>query len=184
MSKRCKQTSMEDKGKEAASECLVNGDVCAGGHCEGEIPNDTTPLTKTEQEQTLDKVVGDLKFGIFHVKMIVLTCGAYFAICCQMLLIIFLSSPIKEEWKLDDFVFPVLPCSAGILGMAGSFTFGKLSDKYGRQKPFLGAMTFVSIFGLAAAFSPKFWVLVAIRAFVAFGTSGIEAVNFVLLLGK
>ena len=142
------------------------------------------PLTLTTLEIDIDTVLTSLKLGRFQYIMLILTGGAYFAACTEVVVFVFLSKPIKEEWNLDDMVFPLLPFCCGIMRMTGSFTFGTLSDKFGRQLPFLCAMCFIAVFGLASAFSPWFWMLVVIRALVTFGTAGIETVNFVLLLGK
>ena len=154
---------------------------------EMELPPDeetTTPLTLSSAEVDIDAVLSALKLGRFQYKMLVLTGGAYLAACSELILFVFLSKPVKEEWNLDDMTFPLLPFCCGIMRMAGSFTFGTLSDKFGRQIPFLCAMLFIAIFGLASAFAPWFWLFVLIRTLVIFGTAGIEAVDFVLLLGE
>ena len=145
----------------------------------------TTPLTlSTTPEVDIDNILTALKLGRFQYLMLVLTGGAYFAACTEVVVFVFLSKPVKEEWNLDDMEFPLLPFCCGIMRMAGSFTFGSLSDKFGRQPPLLCALSLIAVFGLASAFSPWFWLLVLIRAFVTFGTAGIEAVDFVLLLGE
>lgn len=140
-------------------------------------------LTEHASHKELDDVISSLEFGRFHVKMLLLTCGAYFAACAEMLLIVFLSKPVKDEWDLDDMVFPVLPFCCGLVSFVSSFMYGSLSDKFGRQKPLLAALAFISVFGIASAFAPYFSVFVLLRALVSSGTSGIETVNFVLLLG-
>ena len=155
--------------------------------CNSESPNDdeaTTPLTLTTAELDIDGVLTALKLGKFQYMMLSLSGGAYFAACTELILFVFLSKPVKEEWNLNDMMFPLLPFFCGIMRMVGSFTFGTLSDKFGRQLPFLCAMLCIAVFGLASAFVPWFWLFVLVRALVIFGTSGIEAVDFVLLLGE
>lgn len=142
------------------------------------------PLTAPNSPKELDEVVSSLKFGKFHLKMLILTCGAYFAACAEMMSIVFLSKPVKDEWDLDDMIFPLLPFCCGIVSLVSNFTFGSVSDKFGRQKPLLAALVLVSVFGVACAFAPYFSIFVIMRALVSAGTSGIETVNFVLLLGK
>ena len=145
---------------------------------------EAVPLTSTTLQIDLDTVLTSLKLGRFQYMMLILTGGAYFAACTEVVVFVFLSKPVKEEWNLDEMVYPLLPFCCGLLRMTGSFTFGTFSDKLGRQLPFFCAMCFIAVFGLASAFSPWFWLLVVIRALVTFGTAGIETVNFVLLLGK
>lgn len=148
-----------------------------------EREEETRALTQQDTHKDLDEVVSSLKFGRFHIKMLILTCGAYFAACAEMLLIVFLSKPIKDEWELDDMMFPLLPFCCGIVSFVSSFTYGSLSDKFGRQTPLLIALGFVAVFGIISGFAPYFSVFVVLRALVSSGTSGIETVNFVLLLG-
>ncbi|WAR01685.1 SVOP-like protein [Mya arenaria] len=140
------------------------------------------PLSEQESEKQLDDVLSKFNFGFFHLKVLLLTCGAYFSACSEMMLIVFLSKPVKQQWNLDDMMFPILPFCCGIIGFISSFAFGSLSDRFGRQKPLLIALAIVSIFGIVSAFAPSFWTFVVLRALVACGTSGIETVNFVLLL--
>lgn len=141
-------------------------------------------LSPSRKEIHLDDVLSTVRFGKFHFKMLILTCGAYFSACAEMLLIVFLSKPIKSEWALSDMIFPLLPFFSGIVSFMGSFTFGSLSDKFGRQRPLLASLFCVAVFGVSSAFVPYFWLFVILRTFVSFGTSGIETVNFVLLLGN
>ncbi|XP_045176832.2 synaptic vesicle 2-related protein-like [Mercenaria mercenaria] len=147
-----------------------------------DIREEELPLTPVRKEILLDDVLSTLKFGKFHFKMLILTCGAYFSACAEMMLIVFLSKPIKSEWNLDDMIFPLLPFCCGIISLISSFTFGSVSDKFGRQRPLLAALISVAVFGISSAFAPYFWTFVILRAFVSFGTSGIETVDFVLLL--
>ncbi|KAH3884119.1 synaptic vesicle 2-related protein-like [Dreissena polymorpha] len=140
------------------------------------------PLQDDNRARNLDEVFSKLDFGKFHVKMLIFTCGAYFAACAQMMLIVFLSSPIKSEWDLSDMMFPFLPFSCGISSFIASFVFGSLSDRIGRQTPLLVAIALVVAFGIGSAFPKNFWLFVALRSLASCGTSGIENVNFVLLL--
>jgi len=140
-------------------------------------------LTKHETDTCLDELLSNLRFGYFHIKVVILTCGAYLAACSEMMLIVFLSKPLKDEWELNDMMFPVLPFCSGIIGFIASFVFGSLSDRIGRQKPLLIAISMLAVFGVASAFAPTFWSFIVLRALVSCGTSGIEAVDFVLLLG-
>lgn len=68
--------------------------------------------------------------------------------------------------------------------MVGGFIFGTISDRYGRKKPFIISLAILAVSGILSAFPPVFPVLILFRTFIAIGTGGIEAVAFVLLLGK
>lgn len=146
--------------------------------------SEEAPLNAPKEKRDLDDVLTTLEFGKFQIKMLILTCGAYFSACAEMMLIVYLSGPIKEEWYLDDMIFPVLPFCQGVLCVCGSYFSGFLSDKFGRQKSLLVALFVVSLFGFTSSLAPNFWTFVALRSLTSFGTSGIETVDFVLILGE
>ena len=150
------------------------------------VCNGTSPLLEPAQTSTkhLDDALTELKFGWFQIKMLVLAGGGYFAVCSELLVFVFLSRPVKAEWGLDDMMFPWLPFCSGIGGIIGGFAFGIVSDRFGRQKPFIISTAFVAVFGTVSAFAPSFWLLVFFRSLVSVGTGGLESVDFVLLLGK
>lgn len=57
----------------------------------------------------LDDILSSLQLGQFHWRMLALVGGGYFSVCSEMMLFIFLSIPIKNEWSLGDMDFPWLP---------------------------------------------------------------------------
>lgn len=132
----------------------------------------------------LDDVLSDLKFGFFQMKMLTLVGAGYFAVCAEMMLFIFLSTPAKREWNLVDYEFPWLPFSTGMAGIMGGFLFGTLSDCIGRRVPFIVGMTCIAVFGVVSAFANSFPLFIVFRCFVNFGIAAFEATGFVLLLGK
>ncbi|KAL4225723.1 hypothetical protein ACF0H5_016412 [Mactra antiquata] len=144
--------------------------------------SEDAPLTQQNEKRALDDVLSALKFGTFQIKMLILTCGAYFSACAEMMLIVYLSGPIKHEWKLNDMIFPVLPFCSGIVCLSGSYIAGIVSDKFGRQKSLLASLFIVSLCGGTSSLAPNFWIFVVLRSLTAFGTSGIETVDFVLIL--
>lgn len=146
---------------------------CVNGHSKNE-----------NHEKELDDVLSSFKFGVFNYKMLLLSGGAYFAICAQMMVIVFLSKPIKDKWAIDHHTYAWLPVLIRIGSIIGCFTFGILSDHFGRKYPFLVALCVTAVFSIISAFSSNFIFLIIIRCLVAVGTGGIEATNFVLMLGK
>ncbi|KAK7474132.1 hypothetical protein BaRGS_00034661 [Batillaria attramentaria] len=152
-----------------------------------EASSDQALLEPKNQERTkpaphLDDVLSDLKFGVFQIKMLVLVGGGYFAVCAEMMLFVFLSSPAKKEWNLAEYEFPWLPFSTGVSGIVGGFLFGSVSDHFGRRIPFIIGMVVVAVFGLASAFANSFPLFVALRCMVTFGIAAFEAAGFVFLL--
>ncbi|XP_050409288.2 uncharacterized protein LOC126824156 [Patella vulgata] len=147
-----------------------------------EISSDFLETDLNCTSKDLNEVLTQLKLGKFHVIMLLLTGGGYFAACSEILVFVFLSKPAKKEWNLHEYEYPWLPFFSGIAGIVGGYVFGTLSDRYGRQIPFIVSIGICCVCGLGSAFAPSFALLIAIRSMVSFGVGGLEAVDFVLLL--
>ncbi|XP_046573742.1 synaptic vesicle 2-related protein-like [Haliotis rubra] len=130
----------------------------------------------------LDEALSQIKFGLFHIKMLILAGGGYFAVCSEILVFVFLSEPVKKEWNLSHYDFAWLPFFSGVCGIVGGYVFGVLSDRIGRQIPFIASISVCCVFGVASAFAPSYILLVVLRSLVSVGTGGLESVDFVLLL--
>lgn len=160
----------------------TNGELTQ--NCDENEKNNEDHTQTSNTNNDIDAVLSNLKFGKFNLKMLAVTGGAYFAICSEMMVIIFLSKPIKDLWKVDHFTYAWLPVATRIGSIIGCFTFGTISDHFGRRIPFIVAIFITAIFGVVSAFATSFIFLVILRAFVSIGTGGIEATNFVLMLGR
>ncbi|XP_076116560.1 synaptic vesicle 2-related protein-like [Mytilus galloprovincialis] len=158
----------------------TNGELTQ--NCDENEKNNEDHTQPSSTNNDIDAVLSNLKFGKFNLKMLAVTGGAYFAICSEMMVIIFLSKPIKDLWKVDHFTYAWLPVATRIGSIIGCFTFGTISDHFGRRIPFIIAIFITAIFGVVSAFATSFIFLVILRAFVSIGTGGIEATNFVLML--
>ena len=137
----------------------------------------------TNGGKCLDEILSSYKFGKFHYKMMLTTCGAYFALCSELLVFVFLSGPLKKEWQLDKYVFPILPLFGGIGSIVGEISCGTLSDRFGRKIPFLVSIYIIALFGGLSAIALSFIVMIAFRFCVFIGIGALAAVDFVLLLG-
>ncbi|CAI9722613.1 vesicle 2-related 7-like [Octopus vulgaris] len=133
-----------------------------------------------ETERSLDDVLTDIKFGRFHILIILLGGTAYFAVCSELMVFVFLNEPIKKEWHLSDMVFPWLPFCNGLASMFGEYLFGILSDRHGRQFTFVLTVSICCIFAIGSTFATNFPILVVFRSFVSFGKGGLAALAFVL----
>ena len=143
-----------------------------------------TESVTSNQQKSLDDVLSAIKFGCFHVRMMIVSCGCYFAVCSQMMLIVFLITPIQNEHKVTDHTFAWVFVISSIGGMTGGFLCGIISDKYGRKMPFLINLCILAFFGCLVPFSNSFYLLVVLRTFTCFGIGGLESLVYVLLLGE
>lgn len=162
----------------------------SNGFCDMErLPNDNeeneslTQLPSDDKYVKLDDFISNTKFGSLHLKMLLTTGGAYFAVCAELVVFVFLSNPVKKEWNLNKFIFPLLPLGSGVGGILGECTFGIFSDKFGRKWTFAVAVSIVALFGIASAFAPSFITLVLLRTCVSVGNGAVSSIVFGYLLG-
>lgn len=172
---------LDDESGQETTEMRANGDMNFTAVDQGPRPQLLTPDASLKN---VDDVLMELKFGWFQIKMLMLTGGAYFAMCAQIMCLVFLSTPLKEQWNLSKYSFSWLPFSTGVSGIVGGYVVGTLSDRFGRQKPFLISMIMFMVFGFASSASTSFGLLITLRAFVSMAIGGLSAINFVLMLGR
>ena len=121
---------------------------------------------------TVDGVLNFIGYGPFQVVAFFLAGIASFSFSLDAALFAFIAKPVQEEWDLTPLQFSVLPSLTGVANIIGGFFYGYLSDAFGRVWPFALCTLNIALCSLASAFSPNFYVLVALR----FGTSlGITA---------
>ncbi|GFO26837.1 synaptic vesicle 2-related protein [Plakobranchus ocellatus] len=143
---------------------------------------DPAPLLPRNQMRNIEDILSGMKLRAFHWRMLGLVGGGYFAVCAEMMLFIFLSEPVSDEWGLGDLEFPWLPFCTGITSIVGGYIAGTCSDKYGRQPPFVIGIICLAVFGVASAFAPNYPAFIALRCAVTLGIGAFEATGFVLLL--
>ncbi|XP_021360908.1 putative transporter svop-1 isoform X2 [Mizuhopecten yessoensis] len=132
--------------------------------------------------ENLDDVFSSIKFGRFHIKMMILTCHGYFAVCSEMMLIIFLTDPLKKEWNVPNMVYPWFLACGGVGGILGGVVIGIVSDKYGRRIPFLISVFILAVFAGIAPFVNSFPLFVFVRTLISVGEGGLGALVYVQLL--
>lgn len=139
--------------------------------------NGTSITTKN-----LDDVLMFIQFGRFQLKMMLLTCHGYFAVCSEMMLIIFLTVPLKKEWHIADMTYPALLVFGAVGGITGGVIIGIVSDKYGRKTPFLISTVILAVFSLLAPFVNSFPLFICVRTLISLGEGGLGALVHVQLL--
>ncbi|XP_028253143.1 solute carrier family 22 member 13 [Parambassis ranga] len=92
-------------------------------------------------------------------------------------------STIVTEWDLvcDDASLNNMGSSIYMFGLlVGAVVYGSLADKYGRRIIILINLAVQTVFGVAAAFAPNFYVYTALRFVVGTSISGVIMNAFVL----
>ena len=152
--------------------------------CDYEAISDTHSMQGLSgvKEVTLDTLLDYIGMGPLHVAVFLLTCGGYFAFCTEIMLYIFLSSKLPEYFSVSDLQYAILPASSNLCNIIGGWSVGAFSDHFGRKWPFALLVGLIFGFGLGSAFSPSFWVFLAVRSFVSFSIGGVITCLFPTLL--
>jgi len=103
---------------------------------------------------------------------LLVVCGiAWMADASEVMLLSFLMTAVGKPWNLGATEEATLGgiVFAGML--IGAYSWGVICDKMGRKIGIGAIFLFCSVFGLASAFCPSFWFLVAARFFVGIGVS-------------
>ncbi|KAJ6239847.1 major facilitator-type transporter hxnz-related [Anaeramoeba flamelloides] len=131
----------------------------------------------------LDHVLNWIGFGRYHV-LILIVCGcAYFSVCSELLLIMYLSKPFADSsFSHGNVEYSLYPFFTTLVSFFGGLVWGVLSDKYGRKPIFIITVAISGLFGLLSSLVPNFALFVFMRCITSIGLCGTVAVDFVMFL--
>ncbi|XP_039015362.1 organic cation/carnitine transporter 7-like [Hibiscus syriacus] len=121
---------------------------------------------------TLDEALETLGFGRFQVFVLAYAGFGWFAEAMEIMILSFIGQTVKSEWQLSTNHESMLSSIVFAGMLVGAYSWGILSDNYGRRKGFLAIAMVTSAAGLLSAFSPNYLSLVILRGFVGFGLGG------------
>ncbi|XP_019448461.1 PREDICTED: organic cation/carnitine transporter 7 [Lupinus angustifolius] len=121
---------------------------------------------------TVDDALVCLGFGKFQILVLAYAGIGWVSEAMEMMLLSFVGPAVQSAWNLtphqESFITSVV-----FLGMfVGAYSWGLLSDQYGRRKGFLVTATITAIAGFLSAFSPNYLFLMALRSLVGLGLGG------------
>lgn len=131
---------------------------------------------------TIEQAINLIGTGRAQLIILSLTAGGYLAVCSEILVCVFSQEPCSQRWGVSKQGFAWLFFITALASVIGGLISGYVSDKYGRQLPFIIALGTSGCFGLASAFANSFWSFVLLRSFVSFGNGALFVVDFVLLI--
>lgn len=143
-----------------------------------------TSLQQIQQTKSdsLGDVINYIGIGRFHLLMVFLTCGGYCAFCCELMVYVFLSNRLGDEWSLTHIEYALLPFGANCASIVGGIVLGYASDRWGRVWPFAASTVFIFVFGLISAFATDFTFFIIMRVLLNIGIGGALTILFPTLL--
>lgn len=118
---------------------------------------------------TLDEALSALGFGNFQGLVLAYAGLGWVAEAMEMMLLSFVGPAIQPEWGLSSSEESLISTVAFAGMLVGAYSWGIVSDIYGRKKGFLGAAIITSGAGFLSAFSPNYITLLILRCFVGIG---------------
>ncbi|KAI3790561.1 hypothetical protein L2E82_03682 [Cichorium intybus] len=118
---------------------------------------------------TLDEALSAIGFGKFQVIVLAYAGLGWVAEAMEMMLLSFVGPAIQPEWGLSSSQESLISTVAFAGMLIGAYSWGVVSDSYGRKKGFLGAALITSGAGFFSAFSPNYTSLLILRFFVGIG---------------
>ena len=139
---------------------------------------DKRSLISSSEEIDSDGVVREyevalkhLGFGPFHVLLLLINGIALSSDAIEVLSISFVLTVFRcpDEFGVGDLDEAILGCIIFLGMLFGSYLWGGMADIIGRRTTIVCSLTVSSLFGLLSAFSPWFWLFVALRFISGFG---------------
>ncbi|CAK7345860.1 unnamed protein product [Dovyalis caffra] len=132
---------------------------------------------------TLDEALASVGFGKFQVLVLLYTGLGWFAEAMELMILSFVGPVVKSQWDLSSSQESILTTVVFAGMLVGTFSWGLVSDHYGRRqailslKGLLGITLLTSGAGLLSPFSPNYASLVIFRCLVGFGVGGTTVFN-------
>ncbi|XP_075264873.1 niacin transporter NiaP-like, partial [Convolutriloba macropyga] len=133
-----------------------------------------------DSDMQVTELVDTLGFGRYQILLLLLCSGGYFAVCADLLIIVYQESSLEATFSIDNTQFAFIPLASTISSNIGSLTFGYLADSIGRRVPFVVSALFSSLSGVISVLSESYWFFLTTRVLVGFGLGGLSSIDFVV----
>ncbi|GAB4842843.1 Organic cation/carnitine transporter 7, variant 2 [Ancistrocladus abbreviatus] len=129
-------------------------------------------MADERQTYTMDEALVDIGFGKFQILVLAYAGMGWVSEAMEMMLLSFVGPAVQAEWNLSSNKESLIT-SAVFAGMlVGAYSWGIVSDNYGRRKGFLITAMITSGAGFLSALAPNYSTLIVIRCLVGMGLGG------------
>ncbi|XP_039120262.1 organic cation/carnitine transporter 7 isoform X2 [Dioscorea cayenensis subsp. rotundata] len=121
---------------------------------------------------TVDEALASTGFGKYQFLVLGYSGMGWISEAMEVMLLSFVGPSVQSEWKLSSHEESMITSVVFAGMLLGAYSWGIVSDNYGRRMGFLFTALVTSIAGLLSSFSPNYITLVIIRFLVGVGLGG------------
>lgn len=121
---------------------------------------------------TVDEALESIGFGKFQALALAYSGVGYAAEAMELMLLSFVGTAVQSEWSLSSGQQSLITSVVFVGMLVGAYSWGVVSDNYGRRKGFLFTALVTGGAGFLSAFAPNYVSLIIFRFLVGVGLGG------------
>uniref|UniRef100_A0A803KQK2 Major facilitator superfamily (MFS) profile domain-containing protein n=1 Tax=Chenopodium quinoa TaxID=63459 RepID=A0A803KQK2_CHEQI len=129
-------------------------------------------MEEETQKYTVDDALIAMGSGKFQIYLLAYAGMGWIAEAMEMMLLSFVGPAVQAEWGLSPNKESMITSVVFAGMLIGSYSWGIVSDKYGRRNGFFITAIFTSAAGISSALAPNYATLIFFRFFVGLGLGG------------
>ncbi|CAK7339783.1 unnamed protein product [Dovyalis caffra] len=129
-------------------------------------------MTDGGPRYTVDDAILAMGFGKFQYFVLLYAGMGWVSEAMEMMILSFIGPAVKSDWNLTSHQESLITSVVFAGMLVGAYSWGIVSDRYGRRKGFLVTAIITSGAGFLSAFAPNYPVLLISRCLVGLGLGG------------
>ncbi|KAJ6739819.1 MAJOR FACILITATOR SUGAR TRANSPORTER-LIKE MAJOR FACILITATOR SUPERFAMILY DOMAIN PROTEIN-RELATED [Salix purpurea] len=129
-------------------------------------------MTDGGPSYTVDDAILAMGFGKFQYFVLLYAGMGWVSEAMEMMILSFIGPAVKSDWNLTSKQESLITSVVFAGMLVGAYSWGLVSDRYGRRKGFLVTAVITSGAGFLSAFAPNYIALLVFRCLVGLGLGG------------
>ncbi|XP_021846465.1 organic cation/carnitine transporter 7 [Spinacia oleracea] len=121
---------------------------------------------------SMDDALLSLGFGKYQSFILIYAGLGWISEAMEVMILSFVGPAVQTEWNLTSEQESLITTVVFAGMLFGAYTWGVISDRFGRRKGFLATAMITSISGLLSAVAPNYITLITCRCLVGVGVGG------------